>query len=191
MGSLRTFFSVILTLAALASPLPAQDLQFIFDPLGCTLCYSKTIDNYVSVQFSTDLEFWNTTYPLDQIQSETEGSQALCSKVGAIEGNQVYFRLLIQPAWNVTLSWDAVPDPQVAGYRVYYRAENPDATGSDAIERRIEVGNKTVTSVSLPIDRRLYHFVVTSYTATGLESERSEEVSVSRAMQGSPAGGKS
>ena len=92
----------------------------------------------------------------------------------------MYFRLLLRPAWTVTLAWDPVPDPEVAGYRIYYRSEDEEVTDDDPGERHIDVGNATAGSVSLPLESKRCRLAVTSYTVLGVESDRSAEVTVNR-----------
>ncbi|MEZ5329519.1 MAG: HYR domain-containing protein [Verrucomicrobiales bacterium] len=73
---------------------------------------------------------------------------------------------------SVLLAWDANPEPDIAGYRVYYG----EAAG--IYPNSTDVGNVTTAKISgLEVGRR-HCFVVVAYNASGLESLPSEEVSV-------------
>jgi hypothetical protein len=102
-------------------------------------------------------------------------------------------------AEGVTLAWDENAEPNVAGYRVYYRI---GSSGSRVLSRYngtdIENGN---SPIDLPVyeDNNLdprfvemdlngldenqdYYFVVTAYSTEGLESAASNEASLVRAV---------
>jgi len=102
-------------------------------------------------------------------------------------------------AESVTLAWDENAEPNVAGYRVYYRI---GSSGSGVLSRYngtdIENGN---SPIDLPVydDNNLdprfvemdlngldenqdYYFVVTAYSTEGLESAPSNEASLVRAV---------
>lgn len=73
-------------------------------------------------------------------------------------------------AATIALKWDASPEPAVVGYRVLV-GEQPGT-----YDRAIDVGNVTEYTLSgLEPDRRFY-FAVRAYTAAGVESEPSSEV---------------
>lgn len=57
---------------------------------------------------------------------------------------------------SVSLAWDAVNDPRLAGYRVYYGTSSCSYTG------QIDVGNMTTQTVSNPIDGATYYVAVTA-----------------------------
>jgi hypothetical protein len=78
--------------------------------------------------------------------------------------------LAIHPQ-SVTLSWIPNPEPDIAGYRVYYRA-----TAGDSSEVT-DVGNTTTFTVSNLVDGVTYVFSVTAYNSASLESQPSAEVS--------------
>ena len=183
MGQTRRIFIIILVTVGLigggGSRLFAQGVNIILDVGGFALIYVKPFGTYTSVELSTDLLSWTAIYPLDEIQSESDGYQTIRSGLGTAAAEQMFFRLLVSPAWTVTLAWDYVPDPEIAGYRLYYR-EGSEFTYADIIERQIDVGNATTASVYLPVNRSTYHLAVTSYTTAGVESDRSEEVIVTR-----------
>jgi len=75
-------------------------------------------------------------------------------------------------AWGgtATLSWDANQEPDLAGYRVYYRISGPYTTS-------IDVGRVTTYMVNGLAEGLTYSFVVTAYNAFGNQSGYSNEVS--------------
>jgi hypothetical protein len=75
------------------------------------------------------------------------------------------------PAQTLSLTWDASPDTTVAGYRVYYGTE------SGVYPSQVDAGTNTSTIITGLAERGTYYFVVTAYTADGLESLPSNEVS--------------
>jgi len=70
---------------------------------------------------------------------------------------------------NVSLNWDANPDPSVAGYKVYYGGASGNYTNV------INAGNTTGAAVSGLVEGQTYYFAVTAYTYDGLESNFSDE----------------
>jgi fibronectin type 3 domain-containing protein len=72
-------------------------------------------------------------------------------------------------AANVTLAWDASPDPSVTGYRVYYGGASGTYTNS------LQVGNVTTTTVSNLLLGATYYFAATAYDSAGTESDFSNE----------------
>ncbi len=72
---------------------------------------------------------------------------------------------------NVSLAWDASPDPDVVGYFIYYGGAACDFTN------RISVGNLTSATISNLVERRTYFFAATARNTSGLESDFSNEVS--------------
>jgi FG-GAP-like repeat/Fibronectin type III domain len=83
--------------------------------------------------------------------------------------------LLLMPlsasAQTVNLAWDASTDSSVTGYVVKWGTRAGNYTSS------IDVGNRTTWSVSPLTPDQKYYFVVTSYSASGLASVPSNEVS--------------
>jgi fibronectin type 3 domain-containing protein len=75
-------------------------------------------------------------------------------------------------AATVTLAWDANPEPDIAGYRIYSRTNG----GTYATNRFVAVTNGTSGSVSNLSLGVIYRFVATAYNTSGLESEHSNEV---------------
>ncbi len=74
-------------------------------------------------------------------------------------------------AAQVSLMWDANPDPSISGYRVYY------GTASYSYSKIIDVGNQTSATVGNLQKDVTYYFAVTDYDGQGAESEYSNEVS--------------
>lgn len=77
------------------------------------------------------------------------------------------------PAQNtntVTLAWDPSPEPDVAGYILYYGPASTVYTNS------IDVGNAVTGRVSGLTVSATYFFVVTAYNTAGLQSDPSNEI---------------
>jgi len=72
----------------------------------------------------------------------------------------------------VTLAWNPSPDTTVVGYRLYMGTESQNYVATMTLENQ--------TSVKVFIDRPATYFVVTAYSADGLESSPSDEVVVIR-----------
>ncbi|MCB1095193.1 MAG: fibronectin type III domain-containing protein [Verrucomicrobiae bacterium] len=73
---------------------------------------------------------------------------------------------------SVTLRWDANPETDVVGYRVYY------GTSSGNYPLSLDAGNVTTAAVTDLAEGQEYYFAVTAVNAASLESLPSEEVSV-------------
>lgn len=90
-------------------------------------------------------------------------------------------------AMEVTLEWDANTEPDLAGYRVYYKtgSSGPPYDGAGATEdgSPIDIGNDTTYTVHGLNDSITYFFVVTAYDTEGLESEYSNEVNTTSTSQ--------
>lgn len=71
----------------------------------------------------------------------------------------------------VTLAWDAVPDPEVTGYKVYV------GTASGTYGTPIDCKNVTTCAVNGLHLGTKYYFAATAYAASGIESGYSNEVS--------------
>ena len=74
-------------------------------------------------------------------------------------------------AAQVTLSWDANTEPNLAGYKVYY------GVSSGNYQPYKDVGKTTTTSISSLQSGSTYYFAITAYDHSGSESEYSNEVS--------------
>src|SRR5262245_3413265 len=73
---------------------------------------------------------------------------------------------------EVSLTWDPCPDPAVTGYLVYYGTE------SGVYPYVNNAGNSTNVIVPGLSGVTTYFFAVTAHDSTGLESDLSDEVSV-------------
>src|SRR3979490_2543186 len=73
---------------------------------------------------------------------------------------------------SVTLAWDASPGSDVAGYKLYY------GTDSGSSSQIVNVGTATIALVTNLNKATKYFFSVIAYNAAGLESVRSNEVSI-------------
>lgn len=75
---------------------------------------------------------------------------------------------------TLSLAWNAVPDPSVTGYILYYGSSSPLSYGSCAYDHRVfsPSPNATVTGLA---SNTTYYFAVSAYN--GLESACSDEVS--------------
>lgn len=81
---------------------------------------------------------------------------------------------------EVILAWDASIEPDLAGYKLYYKTDTSgppyNGTGATEGDSPIDVGNLTEFSVHSLTDGITYFFVVTAYDIEGLESGYSNEV---------------
>src|SRR5215471_2267878 len=73
---------------------------------------------------------------------------------------------------QVSLAWDAVSAPDLAGYRLYY------GQTSHAYTSQIDVGPQTTYTMTGLTDGQTYYFVVTAYDSAGNESPPSNEISI-------------
>ena len=78
---------------------------------------------------------------------------------------------------QITLSWDPVIAPDIAGYRVYY------GTSSRAYDVTLDVGNWTSVTIADLKDGETYYFAVTAYDLEGNESGYSSEVCINCTSQ--------
>lgn len=72
---------------------------------------------------------------------------------------------------QLSLAWDASPDPDVQGYRIYYGRE------SGVYSNSANVGNSLKATVTGLEEGVLYYFACVAYDATGAESVFSNEAS--------------
>jgi fibronectin type 3 domain-containing protein len=78
------------------------------------------------------------------------------------------------PGAMATLQWDAPADPNVRGFRVYYGTASRSYAQSKGAG--IDAGPATRFVVANLLNGRTYFFAVTSYDASGNESDYSNEV---------------
>jgi hypothetical protein len=72
------------------------------------------------------------------------------------------------PTTFLTLVWDRNPEPDIAGYKVYYGRVSGDYT-------HLVTVTKPTAKIGVRASNRTY-FAVTAYNTAGVESELSEEV---------------
>jgi hypothetical protein len=75
---------------------------------------------------------------------------------------------------TATLAWDAVTDPNLQGYRVYYGTA--PATYSQFFGLGLDVGNVTTYTVTGLNSTTRYYFAVTAFDTSNNESSYSNEV---------------
>jgi hypothetical protein len=74
-------------------------------------------------------------------------------------------------ARSVSLGWDPDPEPNVAGYKLYYGAASGSYTNN------IDVGNVTTATIEALAGGVTYYFAARAYDTLGLESAYSDELS--------------
>jgi fibronectin type 3 domain-containing protein len=83
---------------------------------------------------------------------------------------------------GVTLEWDANTEPDLAGYKVYYKTGSSgapyDGTGATEGDSPIDVSDVTTYTLHGQAEGVAYFFVVTAYDTEGLESDYSNEVTI-------------
>ena len=84
---------------------------------------------------------------------------------------------------SVTLAWDPSPDPNVAGYNIYYGPASGQYTNV------VSVGNTTNGIIDGLIEGATYYFTATAYDLLGLESDFSNEISYSVPTNSTPPNG--
>lgn len=86
-------------------------------------------------------------------------------------------------ALDVSLAWDANTEPDLAGYKLYYKTDSSgppyNGTGATEGDSPIDVGNVTEFTIHGLSDGVTYYFVAAAYDTEGLESGYSNEVSTS------------
>lgn len=80
--------------------------------------------------------------------------------------------LVIGNAASVTLAWDPNPEPDIAGYIIYFRTNGAAYVPA----RSVTVTNGTTGTVSNLLYGVRYWFVATAFNTSGLESDYSNEV---------------
>ena len=92
-------------------------------------------------------------------------------------------------AGQVTVAWDRNPEPEVAGYKIYYGTHSGSYTAS------LDAGNTTSVVVSGLQEGATYYFAAVAYDASNNESGFSNEIAyavpagVSAGGGSSPGGG--
>jgi hypothetical protein len=84
---------------------------------------------------------------------------------------------------EVTLAWDPNTEPELAGYKVYYKTKSSgppyNGTGPPEGDSPIDVGNVTEFTLDGLSNGVIYFFAVTAYDTEGYETYYSNEVSTS------------
>jgi len=75
---------------------------------------------------------------------------------------------------SVTLAWDAVTEPNLAGYRIYYGTA--PRTYLQPFGQGINVGNVTTYTVTGLSSGTRYYFAATAFSTSNVESGFSNEV---------------
>jgi hypothetical protein len=127
----------------------------------------------VSVQQSSDLVSWVPAATSDEVLSQDSQTESRRSTVAAQPDiSKLFLRLRVENAWKVALSWTPSLSSDVVGYCFYYGVTSGNYTYS------VDVGNRLRVVASVPLDTKLCYFVVTAYTAIGLQSQPTPEVKV-------------
>src|SRR5258708_11703193 len=74
------------------------------------------------------------------------------------------FLLQARAETSVTLAWDPSNWALIAGYRLYY------GTSLGNYTRIVDAGNATTDTLSDLVDGQRYYFIVTGYSANGIET---------------------
>jgi hypothetical protein len=78
---------------------------------------------------------------------------------------------------TVTLAWSANPEPNIAGYRLYY------GIASRIYTQHLDTGNSTTATVSSLLPGTTYFFATTAYNTLGVESIFSSELAYTTPSQ--------
>jgi hypothetical protein len=73
-------------------------------------------------------------------------------------------------ASHITLAWNANPESDIAGYKVY------SGTNSRVYPGVVDIGKRTTVTLSNLVSGRTYFLALTAYDTTALESDFSEEI---------------
>jgi len=86
-------------------------------------------------------------------------------------------------AAQIQLTWDPSPEPDIAGYRLYYGLASGDYSHVS------DVGPLTSCVIAGLQENRVYFFAATAYTTSGLESAFSNELSYAIPRKRADSGG--
>ena len=85
-------------------------------------------------------------------------------------------------AVSVVLKWDPNTDADLAGYKVYYKADSPampfDGVGAASGASPVDVRNQTNVTISGLDPNHSYYFAVTAYNSSGVESGYSNIIAI-------------
>lgn len=86
-------------------------------------------------------------------------------------------------AATVQLQWDPNSEPDLAGYKIYYKADSPslpfDGVGAVEGASPVDVHNITTATINGLDPNHSYNFAITAYNTEGVESSYSNIVSIS------------
>lgn len=105
---------------------------------------------------------------------KTEGWPSRINGLARVLGGILFLALLhnpVQAVQSVTVAWDPSPDLSVVGYKAYY------GVASRTYTNLINVGTATRATIPGLVEGRTYYFAATAYSALGLESVFSDELS--------------
>lgn len=91
-------------------------------------------------------------------------------------------------AIDYTLSWKADSESDIAGYKVYYKANSSGQSSGD-YDVEIDVGNVTSKIIEGLRDDVVYFFALKAYDSLGFESDFSNEISTATAVVTLPDAG--
>jgi hypothetical protein len=89
-------------------------------------------------------------------------------------------------ATNVLLQWDPNTESDIAGYKVYYKADSSTqpflGTGASQGSSPIDVHNLTSSTITGLDSAHAYYFAITAYNTAGLESAYSTIVTITESV---------
>lgn len=168
-----SFFLMMTGLGGIPGSSSAQILETSIEGSDLTATYARLNNVSVSIETSLDLASWSPATSRDLLIEGADGTEFVKSSVAISRPGPFFLRLKSTTARPVDLSWNAVDDPAVIGYRLYFSRADGLGTLSE-----LDVGNATTALVFLPVDGKIYSFVVTCYDAVGGESPPSDPLSV-------------
>ena len=99
------------------------------------------------------------------------GAMSVLTKVGSRFLCLFFVQWVCLSASAVTLGWTASSSANVVGYNVYYGPSSRNYTNT------VDAGTDTTAAITGLVSGATYYFAVTAYTASGMESDYSSEVS--------------
>ncbi|MHB1309158.1 MAG: putative Ig domain-containing protein, partial [Limisphaerales bacterium] len=160
---------VSFALSATDADLPAQTLSYAIDsgaPVGASLNASTGLFRWTPTEAqgpSTNVVTFSVT---DSAGAKSVGTAMIM--VTEVNSAPVLVGVVGQ---SVTLAWDASPEPEVVGYRLYWGTTSGQYTAS------VDVGEVTSATISGFDPGAEYYFAATALNDTGTESDYSIEVS--------------
>ena len=119
----------------------------------------------------------------------------IIKEIGKGQGSMYRLFLIMMLAWilslaghtacfatTVGLQWDAITDPELVGYKIYYQADSSAQpfTGTGAIQGNspVDVQNLTTATIGGLDPAHAYYIAITAYYSSGVESSYSNAVYV-------------